>query len=145
MLDAAADHDVPRQAFVGVDGRVGAQVGAIQGRAFDVAGGEARAQLHPGVETVALDRVPAQAVQPVGIDHVAIGGRAPGGEVELIALAARGAETAHHAAADVDLPRLGRLDRLIRLGLGQGGGGGQSDEGGRGQRKGQGGETADGA
>ncbi|MNR04186.1 hypothetical protein D3C85_1201240 [compost metagenome] len=57
VLDAAADHDVSGQALVGVEGRVGAQFGSIQ--ALDLAGGEAWAQLHPGAEVVAFDRVPA--------------------------------------------------------------------------------------
>ncbi|MNR03534.1 hypothetical protein D3C85_1194310 [compost metagenome] len=74
VLDAAADHHIPRQALVGVDRCVGAQVGPVQGGALDIAGGETRAQLHPGMEAVALDRVPAQAVQAVGVNHVAIGG-----------------------------------------------------------------------
>src|SRR5690606_39865823 len=85
--------------------------------AVDIARCETRAKLDARMEAVALDGVPAQAVQAVGVDDVAIGGRAPGGEVEVFGLVARYAEAAHEAAADIDLPRLRRLDRLERLRL----------------------------
>ncbi len=118
VLDAAADHDVPRQTLKGVKGRIGAETRPIH--AVDIPRLEARAQLNARMEVVALDGVPAQSVQTVGVDDVAIGGRAPGGEVEILGLVARYAEAPDKAAADVDLPGLGLLDRHEGLGLSQG-------------------------
>src|SRR5690606_33798861 len=112
-LDAASDDYIARQTFEGVKGRIGAAPGPVQ--ALGVARRTARTQLNARMDIVARDGVPAQAIQAVGVDDIAIGGRAPGGEVETLGLVARDAAAPDKAAADVDLPRLRRFQRLERL------------------------------
>lgn len=105
--DPTADHHIAGQTLVGVGGQVGAEARTIQRQALDIIGREARPQLQAGAEVVGLDCVPAQAVDRVQIDQVAIVGRNPRGDRRLGARVAVGVVAIKDARAEIDGPVLG--------------------------------------